>query len=95
MTADTESMWKTLGGLALHAKNLPVAERCLSVCLCVHVSVCLSVSMCLCVCLSVCVSMFLCVCLSVCVYVGMCVCLSVHVSLSMCVHDVCPSLCMY
>lgn len=27
MTADTESMWKTLGGLALHAKNLPVAER--------------------------------------------------------------------
>ena len=32
MTADTESMWKTLGGLALHAKNLPVAERCLSVC---------------------------------------------------------------
>ena len=32
MTADTESMWKTLGGLALHAKNLPVAERCPSVC---------------------------------------------------------------
>ena len=31
MTADTESMWRTLGGLALHAKNLPVAERCLFV----------------------------------------------------------------
>ena len=30
MTADTESMWRTLGGLALHAKNLPVAERCTS-----------------------------------------------------------------
>ena len=29
MTADTESMWRTLGGLALHAKNLPVAERLL------------------------------------------------------------------
>ena len=27
MTADTESMWRTLGGLALHDKNLPVAER--------------------------------------------------------------------
>lgn len=32
MTADTESMWRTLGGLALHAKNLPVAERYLSLC---------------------------------------------------------------
>ena len=31
MTADTESMWRTLGGLALHDKNLPVAERFLFV----------------------------------------------------------------
>ena len=81
---------------------------CLSVCLCMYVSVCMSMYVCQCMYVNVCMSMYVCqclyVCMSVCLYVCMSVCMYVcmsacmyacmHVCMYACMH-VCMYVCMY
>ena len=75
-----------------HLHYCLASSVCVSLCLCLSLSVSLSVCVSLCLCLSlsvslsVCVSLSLCLCLSLSVCVSLCLCLSLSMSLSLSVY---------